>query len=92
MITVSRDTFPLARTFTISRGSKTEAQVLTVRVTRGGVTGWGECVPYARYGSTLDSDTRPDHGAAGGHHAGRAAIGPAARLGPQCGGLRVVGS
>ncbi len=57
MITVTRDTFPLARTFTISRGSKTEAQVLTVRITRGGVTGWGECVPYARYGSTLDSDT-----------------------------------
>jgi L-Ala-D/L-Glu epimerase len=26
--------------------------VLTVRVTRGGVTGWGECVPYARYGET----------------------------------------
>jgi L-alanine-DL-glutamate epimerase-like enolase superfamily enzyme len=57
MITVSRDCFALARTFTISRGSKTEAQVLTVRVTRGGVMGWGECVPYARYGSTLDSDT-----------------------------------
>ena len=56
MITVTRDTFPLARAFTISRGSKTEAQVLTVRITRGGVTGWGECVPYARYGSTLDSD------------------------------------
>ena len=57
MITVTRDSFPLARTFTISRGSKTAADVLTVRVTRGGVTGWGECVPYPRYGSTLDSDT-----------------------------------
>jgi L-alanine-DL-glutamate epimerase-like enolase superfamily enzyme len=57
MITVTRDCFALARTFTISRGSKSEAQVLTVRVTRGGVTGWGECVPYARYGGTLDSDT-----------------------------------
>lgn len=55
MITVTADTFRLARTFTISRGSKTEARVLTVRVTRGGVTGWGECVPYARYGETLDS-------------------------------------
>jgi L-alanine-DL-glutamate epimerase-like enolase superfamily enzyme len=29
--------------------------VLTVRVTRGGVTGWGECVPYARYGETPDT-------------------------------------
>jgi len=56
-ITVTRDSFALARTFTISRGSKTEAQVLTVRITRDGITGWGECVPYARYGSTLDSDT-----------------------------------
>ncbi|MEO8240795.1 MAG: N-acetyl-D-Glu racemase DgcA [bacterium] len=57
MITVTRNSFPLARTFTISRGSKTAAQVLTVRITRGGITGWGECVPYARYGGTLDSDT-----------------------------------
>ena len=38
MITVTPDTFALSRTFTISRGSKTHAQVLTVRVTRGGVT------------------------------------------------------
>ena len=55
MITVTADTFALAQTFTISRGSKTHAHVLTVRVTRGGVTGWGECVPYARYGESLDS-------------------------------------
>ena len=57
MITVTPDTFALTRTFTISRGSKTQAQVLTVRVTRGGVTGWGECVPYARYGESLASVT-----------------------------------
>ncbi|WP_323771626.1 N-acetyl-D-Glu racemase DgcA [Antarctobacter sp.] len=54
-ISVSRDVFKLAEAFTISRGSRTEAHVLTVRVTRGGVRGWGECVPYARYGETLDS-------------------------------------
>ena len=57
MITVTPDVFRLAQVFTISRGSRTEARVLTVRVTRGGVTGWGECVPYARYGETLDSVT-----------------------------------
>lgn len=57
MISVSRDVFALAQTFTISRGSKTHAYVLTVRITRGGITGWGECVPYARYGETLDSVT-----------------------------------
>lgn len=55
MITVTFDTFRLAQTFTISRGSKTEARVLTVRITRGGHTGWGECVPYARYAETLES-------------------------------------
>jgi L-Ala-D/L-Glu epimerase len=55
MITVTEDRFRLAQAFTISRGSKTEARVLTVRITRGGVVGWGECVPYARYGETLAS-------------------------------------
>lgn len=56
-IEVSQDVFRLAQVFTISRGSRTEAQVLTVRITDGGVTGVGECVPYARYGETLDSVT-----------------------------------
>ncbi|MFK7877584.1 MAG: N-acetyl-D-Glu racemase DgcA [Paracoccaceae bacterium] len=56
-ITVSQDVFQLAQVFTIARGSRTEAQVLTVRITKGGVTGLGECVPYARYGESLDSVT-----------------------------------
>ncbi|WP_109466348.1 N-acetyl-D-Glu racemase DgcA [Albibacillus kandeliae] len=56
-IEVSRDVFKLAQVFTISRGSRTEAQVLTVRITDGDVTGWGECVPYARYDETLESVT-----------------------------------
>jgi L-alanine-DL-glutamate epimerase-like enolase superfamily enzyme len=55
MITVTDETFRLAQAFTISRGTKTEARVLTVRITRDGVTGWGECVPYTRYGETLES-------------------------------------
>jgi len=55
MITATLDSFPLARAFTISRGSKTEARVVTATVTRGGVTGRGECVPYARYGETPES-------------------------------------
>lgn len=57
MITVTPETFRLAQVFTISRGSRTEARVLTVRVDRGGRTGWGECVPYARYGETIESVT-----------------------------------
>ncbi|WP_093991416.1 N-acetyl-D-Glu racemase DgcA [Flavimaricola marinus] len=56
-IEVRPEAFPLARVFTISRGSRTEAKVLTVTVTRDGVTGWGECVPYARYGESLESVT-----------------------------------
>ncbi len=56
-ISVTPDTFQLAQVFTISRGSRTEAKVLTVRVERDGITGWGECVPYARYNETLESVT-----------------------------------
>ena len=55
MIIVTPETFRLARTFTIARGSKVVAQVLTVSLTRDGITGRGECVPYARYGETLDT-------------------------------------
>jgi L-alanine-DL-glutamate epimerase-like enolase superfamily enzyme len=54
-IEVTRDTFRLAQVFTISRGSRSEAQVLTVRLRAGDYRGWGECVPYARYGETPDS-------------------------------------
>jgi L-alanine-DL-glutamate epimerase-like enolase superfamily enzyme len=64
-IEVNRDVFKLAQVFTISRGSRTEAQVLTVRITEDGVTGWGECVPYARYGETLESVTAQVEGLRG---------------------------
>ncbi len=57
MITATSDSFRLAQTFTISRGSKTEARVITATVTRDGVTGRGECVPYARYGESVESVT-----------------------------------
>nr|WP_221288313.1 N-acetyl-D-Glu racemase DgcA [Amaricoccus macauensis] len=52
---IETEVFPLAKTFTISRGSKTEARVLTVTVEADGVRGRGECVPYARYGETIES-------------------------------------
>lgn len=55
MIDVLAETFKLAQVFTISRGSRTETRVITVRIAQGGVTGWGECLPYARYDETLDS-------------------------------------
>lgn len=55
---VTRTHFPLAETFTISRGSRTQAEVVTVTVQDAqGCRGQGECVPYARYGESLDSVT-----------------------------------
>lgn len=54
-IEVTRDVFRLAEVFTISRGSRTAAEVLSVRVEHEGARGWGECVPYARYDETLAS-------------------------------------
>ncbi|MGI9365143.1 MAG: N-acetyl-D-Glu racemase DgcA [Rhizobiaceae bacterium] len=45
--------FPLAEVFTISRGSRTEARVVTVTLSDGTNKGYGESVPYARYGETV---------------------------------------
>ena len=56
-IDVTWDVFKLAQVFTIARGSRTEAQVLTVKLNDGQHVGWGECVPYARYGESLQSVT-----------------------------------
>lgn len=54
-LSVEAECFPIAGTFTISRGSKTEAEVLTCTIGDGDVTGRGECVPYRRYGETMES-------------------------------------
>ena len=54
-LALNQDTFRLAQAFTISRGTRTEAQVLTVTITDGAYVGRGECVPYARYGESLES-------------------------------------
>ncbi len=47
--------FPIAGSFTISRGSKTEAEVVTCTLRDGDHAGHGECVPYGRYGETVSS-------------------------------------
>lgn len=54
---VAVERFPLANPFTIARGTKTEAVVVVVTLSEGGRKGRGECVPYARYGETVDSVT-----------------------------------
>jgi L-alanine-DL-glutamate epimerase-like enolase superfamily enzyme len=46
--------WPIAGSFTISRGAKTEAAVVVAELTDGSHTGRGECVPYARYGETVE--------------------------------------
>ena len=51
---VRDERWPIAGAFTISRGSKTEAHVVVATLTDGGHVGRGECVPYARYGETVD--------------------------------------
>jgi L-alanine-DL-glutamate epimerase-like enolase superfamily enzyme len=57
MITVIPETFALSEVFTIARGSRRAALVLSVQITRDGHSGRGECVPYARYGESHDSVT-----------------------------------
>jgi len=49
------ESFPLAEVFTIARGSKTKADVILVEITKDGITGQGESVPYSRYDETIES-------------------------------------
>ena len=52
-IDVTEETWPVAGTFTISRGSRTAAAVVVATLSDGEHTGRGEGVPYARYGETV---------------------------------------
>jgi L-Ala-D/L-Glu epimerase len=49
---VAIEAWPIAGSFTISRGSKTQADVVVVELTDGEYRGRGECTPYPRYGET----------------------------------------
>lgn len=51
------ETFPLAHAFVIARGARTEAVVVSAHIGRDGLVGRGECVPYARYGESVESVT-----------------------------------
>lgn len=53
-LTCSIETWPLAAAFNISRGAKTEAHVVVAILQDGDLVGRGECVPYGRYGETLE--------------------------------------
>ena len=47
--------WPIAGSFTISRGAKTEAVTVVAEVSSSGHVGCGECVPYPRYGETPEA-------------------------------------
>ncbi|MGJ5135858.1 N-acetyl-D-Glu racemase DgcA [Bradyrhizobium oligotrophicum] len=47
--------WPIAGSFTISRGAKTEAVTVIAELRHGTMVGRGECVPYPRYGETPDA-------------------------------------
>lgn len=54
-IKIQQETFPIQGSFRIARGAKTEIHVVTVTLEDDGKQGRGECVPYARYGETVES-------------------------------------
>ena len=53
-LTVRAETWPLAGSFTISRGSRSEARVVVAEISQDGVAGRSECVPYAHYGESVE--------------------------------------
>ncbi|MCG6859287.1 MAG: dipeptide epimerase [Salaquimonas sp.] len=55
ILSAETEAWPIRGAFTLSRGSKTEAIVVVCRIARDGCTGLGECVPYARYGESVQS-------------------------------------
>lgn len=54
-LSVRIERWPIAGSFTISRGAKTEAVTVVAEVSSSGHVGRGECVPYPRYGETPEA-------------------------------------
>ena len=57
VLEVAVERWPIAGSFVIARGAKTEAVVVTALIRDGTATGRGEAVPYARYGESVESVT-----------------------------------
>lgn len=81
-LSVARETYPIAGTFRISRGAKTEAEVIAVTLTHGSIIGRGEAVPYARYGETVDDVLELVASLGDQHHDTQALCGKIAALSP----------
>lgn len=54
-LSIQHDRFKIRGLFSIARGSRTHADVVTVTLKDGAATGRGECTPYARYGESVES-------------------------------------
>jgi len=54
-LAVAVEHWPIAGSFGISRGTKTVAVTVVAELSDGIARGRGECVPYARYGESVDS-------------------------------------
>ena len=52
------ESWPIRGSFAISRGSRTEANIVVAEISQDGLTGRGECVPYPRYGETAEGALR----------------------------------
>ncbi len=57
-LSARHESWPIRGAFTISRGTKTSAEVVVVEIVEAGTVGCGECVPYPRYGESPDSAMR----------------------------------
>ena len=55
VLEITPESFQIAGRFVIARGAKTEARVVTVILRDGEHAGRGECVPYGRYGESVES-------------------------------------
>ncbi len=55
LLNIVENSFELKQEFTISRGSRSSAEVLTISIEESDFIGLGECVPYKRYGESIES-------------------------------------
>jgi L-Ala-D/L-Glu epimerase len=53
-LSVRHERFPIRGVFAISRGSRTIQDVVVAEIAEDGVHARGECVPYPRYGETIE--------------------------------------
>ena len=82
-LTARHERFEIRGGFTISRGSRTHADVVVVEVRQGDAVGRGECVPYPRYGESIEQTLAAIEGQRASIEAGadRAALGQALKPG-----------